>query len=140
LSLDPADSIVLDQKSFDAALAQSETWAGLQHSLHAQPIESFVGLRSRRSNCRSFFSIEGSELNSGFVDSSTHLAAKSVDLFDQVALANTANRRVARHLAYVVKIEGEQQGIAAHTCGCQASFDTCVSRSNDDYIVDPCLL
>jgi hypothetical protein len=140
LSLDPFGLIALDQQSFDAALAQSETWAILQHSLHAQPIESFVGLGSRRSNCRPLFSIEGSELNSGVINSSTHLAAEGVDLFDQMALANTANRGVTRHLADVVKIEGEHQGLTSHTRGCQASFDTSVPRANDDHIVDPCLV
>jgi hypothetical protein len=79
-------------------------------------------------------------LNSGFVNRSTHLAAEGVDLFDQMALANTANRGVTRHLADVVKIEGEHQGITAHTRGCQAGFDTGVPRANDDHIVDPCLV
>ena len=62
-----------------------------------------------------------------------HLAAERVDLAHQVAFADPADRRIARHLADMVEIERKHQGGNAHSCRGQRGFDTCVTGTDNDY-------
>ena len=63
------------------------------------PIEDSIGLRTRRAHRRPLRGIERPELDPGHVGGEGHRAAQRIDLLDQVALADTPNRGVARHLA-----------------------------------------
>ena len=65
---------------------------------------------------------------------SAHLAAERVDLAHQVALADPADRRIARHLADMVEVEREHQGARAHPGGGERGFDTGVAGADDDYV------
>jgi hypothetical protein len=78
-------------------------------------------------------------LNSRFIDGSAHLAAKRVDFFDQMPLANPTDGRVTRHLADVVEIESKHQSVASHARGGQTSLDPSMAGANDNYVVNFCL-
>jgi hypothetical protein len=68
-------------------------------------IESFIGLRPRCSNGRAFLRIQDPKLDSSFIDCPSHFTAESVDLFDQMALADTADSWVARHLTDMIEVK-----------------------------------
>ena len=63
-----------------------------------------------------------------------HLAAERVDFLDQVSLADAADRRVARHLADVVEVQRDHQGVAAHACGGERRLDAGMARADDDHV------
>ena len=66
--------------------------------LHGLAVELAVGLRARALNGRPLGPVQHPELNAGRVGDAAHQSVERVDLPDQVALAQTANRRVAGHL------------------------------------------
>jgi len=73
-----------------------------------------VGLRPRPAHRRSLAGIEDAELDAGPVGCAGHQAAERVDLLDQVALADAADGRVARHLSKGLDAVREEQGTASH--------------------------
>jgi hypothetical protein len=89
-------------------------------------------LGTRSANGRAFAGIELAELDPGRVDGLGHLAAESVDLFNEVALADPPDGRVARHLADVVEVQGNHQRPAAQACGRQGGFDAGVPGADDN--------
>jgi hypothetical protein len=73
-------------------------------------------------------------LNPSFVNCPTHLPTKRVNLLNQMPFANPANRRVARHLADVVEIQGQHQRPTTHARRRQTRLDAGVAGADDDYI------
>jgi len=53
-----------------------------------------------------------------------------------VALANAAERGIARHLANGLQLVGEQQGAGSHASGCRRGLCSGMPASDDDHIVD----
>ena len=96
----------------------------LDHALAARAIRGLVGLRAAGAHGGAFARVEKSKLDSGLVDRQAHLAAERVDLADQVALADPADRGVAGHLADVVEVEREHQRARAHPRRGQRGFDS----------------
>src|SRR5437667_2791961 len=47
----------------------------------------------------------------------------------------TSNRWIARHLAYSICIDGQQQSLASDSCRRQSGLDPCVPSTNDYDIV-----
>ena len=72
-------------------------------------VEHAIGLRARRAHGRALARVEDAELDAGLVGGDRHRAAQRVDLLDQVALADAADRRVARHLPERLDVVREQQ-------------------------------
>ncbi len=70
-----------------------------QDRLHGLAVELAVGLGAGAAHGRALGAVEHAELDSGAVDGATHHAVQRIDLADQVALGQPADRRVARHLA-----------------------------------------
>src|SRR5579863_595298 len=134
--LDSADGAAFQKEAFDAGLADGEIGRRLEDALHARAIGGLVGLGAAGANGRTFTRIEEAELDSGFVDREAHLAAQRVDLADQLALADTADSRVAGHLADVIEVQSEHQGARAHAGGGEGGFDTGMTGADDDYIME----
>ena len=95
-------------------------------------VKRLIGLRPGSPYGRAFFGIEQPELNPGIINRSTHLAAERVDLFNQVAFADSANGRIARHLADMIEIECQHESAASHACRGQTCFDSGMPGTNDD--------
>ena len=133
LRLDAAHASILDQQALDARLANRQVGRDLEHALHPRAIGGLVGLRAARAHGRSLARVEEAELDSGLVDGERHLAAERVDLAHQMALADPADRRIARHLADMVEIEREHQRGNAHARRGQRGFDAGVTGTDDDY-------
>ncbi len=135
LGFNAAHGAVLDDQALDAGLAHLQVGGAFEHPLAAGSISGLVGLRASSANGRAFARVEKAELNSSFVGRQAHLAAERVDLADQVSLADAADRGIARHLAYMVEVECEHQGVRAHPGGGQCSFNTGVTGADNDDVV-----
>src|SRR5204863_10156109 len=67
--------------------------------LHGRRIKLALRLRAWTADCRSLAPVEHSKLDSGSVGDAAHQPVERVDLPDQVALTEPANRRIAGHRA-----------------------------------------
>ena len=64
-----------------------------------------------------------------------HRAAQRVDLLDQMALADAADRGIAGHLAERLDVVGQQQRARAHARGGQRGLGAGVAAADDDDVV-----
>ena len=108
---------------------------GLEHALHPGTISSLVGLGAAGAHGRTLARVEEAELDAGFVDRDTHLAAQRVDFAHQMALADTADGGIAGHLADVVEIEREHQSARTHPGSGKRCFDAGVAGADHDHVV-----
>jgi hypothetical protein len=99
-------------------------------------VQQPIGLRPGRAYCRALAGIEDAKLDSGFVRRQRHGAAQCVDLLDEVSLADTADRRIARHLPQRFDAVGKKQGASAHARRRERSLRACVAAT-DDYDLEP---
>ncbi len=67
--------------------------------LHGMAVELAVGLGARPAHRRALAAVQDAELDAGAIDRPAHDAVERIDLAHQMALAEAADRRVARHLA-----------------------------------------
>ncbi len=81
-----------------------------------------VLLRARAAHGRAAAAVEQPELDPAGVGDAAHRAAQGVDLADQVALAEPADGRVARHAGHRVRSQGDQRRAAAHPGGGQGGL------------------
>src|SRR5277367_1846613 len=135
LRLDAAHDTVLDDKPLDARLPHLQVGGALEHALAARAVGGLVGLRSAGANGGTLARVQKSKLDSSLVSRQAHLAAERVDLADQVALADTADSRVAGHLADVIEVEREHQRARAHPGRRERGFDSGVAGADNDDVV-----
>ena len=127
LRLDSANHSIFDYQALDARLANLQVRRHFEDALHPRAIRGLVRLSAARANRGTLARIEEAELDSGLVNREAHLAAECVDLAHQVALADSADGRVTRHLPDMVQVEGEHQRLGAHPRGRERGFDSGVS-------------
>ena len=77
-------------------------------------IQLTIGLRPGRSYRRPLTPIENAKLDTGAVGGQRPRTAQRIDLLDQVALADTTDRRIAAHLPQGIDVVGQQQGARTH--------------------------
>src|SRR5580704_8862702 len=82
-----------------SALQDVEARDFRQQLRHGTAVKLAVGLRAGAAHRRALAAVKQAKLDAGAVDRARHNAIKRVDLAHEVALAETADRRVARHLA-----------------------------------------
>jgi hypothetical protein len=63
-----------------------------------------------------------------------HSAAQGVDFFDQMALANATDRRVAAHLPQRFDVVAEQKRFAAHASRRQSGLGSGMATADHDHI------
>ena len=97
-------------------------------------VEHAVGLGPRRAHRRPLARIQHPELDPGLVGGERHRAAERVDLLDQVAFADAADRRVAGHLAEGLDAVGQQERAAAHAGGGKRGLGAGVAAADDDNV------
>lgn len=91
--------VALDHQIIDRLLEQPQVRLVLDHAANRSLVQNPVCLGTGGAHGGAFARIQNAELDAAFVGSQRHRAAHRIDLFDQMALANTAYRRVAAHLA-----------------------------------------
>ena len=89
---DADDAVAFDHQVVDRLLEQRQVAAGFRGGGGSPPVEHAVGLRARRAHGRALARVEDAELDAGLVGRDGHRAAERVDLLDQVALADAADR------------------------------------------------
>jgi hypothetical protein len=70
-----------------------------QFSLHGLPIKPPINLGARTPHCRALGAVQETKLDSGPIGQPTHYAIQRINLSHQMALAQTADGRIAGHLA-----------------------------------------
>ncbi len=105
-----------DHEIVDLALDHGEIRGLADRPLHRLGVKLAVGLRARPAHRRSLAAIEHAELDAGLVGDAAHQAVERIDLAHQMALAEPADRRVARHRADGREPVRDQRGVA-RPCG-----------------------
>src|SRR4029079_11998394 len=80
-------------------LEQRQLRLVLEASADRRLVERAVGLCACRANGRTLGAVEDAEMDAGLVARGGHRPAERVDLLDQMPFADSADRRVAAHLA-----------------------------------------
>ena len=131
----PGDARALNLQRRDLADDKVDA-AGLgQFALCGLTIQPSVGLRPRSLYSGTLPAIQKTELNPGGVGEPAHHAVQGVDLPDEMALAQSADRRVAGHRARIVGPQGDQRDHDTHPCRRRGRFDPRMARTNDDDII-----
>jgi len=132
---DAADPPILNAEAFHEALKKVKARLLLQDCLHREAVKLLVALESGGLDGRPFGGVQQPEVDGGLVGNPAHLAAQRVDLFDELALGQTADRGVAGHQRNRVQVDVEEQGFAAHPGRRERGLATRMpSPDNDDVI------
>ena len=124
--------VAFDHEVVDRLLEKGEVGLVFQHPADGCLVEDAVGLGAGGAYRRPLGAVENAELDAALVRGQRHRAAKRVHLFDQMALADAADRRVAGHLTQGLDVVGEQQGLAAHPGRGQRSLGAGMAATDDD--------
>ena len=125
-------AVAFDDQVIDRLLEQPQIRLVFQARTDRGLVENTVGLGARGANCRAFRGIQDAELDAGLVGGNRHRAAHGVDFLDQMALADAADGRVARHLAQGLDIVREQKRLLPHAGGSEGRLGTGVTTTDDD--------
>jgi hypothetical protein len=77
-------------------------------------------------------SIEHSELKRRKIGGARHDSAQRVHFPRNGTLGDSADRRIARHLADGLERTGDQPHTCAESCGCDSRFSASVTGAHDD--------
>ncbi len=126
--------VAFDHQIIDGLLEQPELGLVFQHATDRGLVKNTVGLGASSTHGRPLGAVEDAELDAAFVGGQRHRAAQGVHLFDQMALANATNGRVAAHLPQRLDVVRQQQSFAAHACRSQRSFGSGMAATDHDHI------
>ena len=129
------DLIVFNKEAGDIALLEIEVRGVFQEGFEAELVGFFIALGAGGADARAFGSVEEAELDGCRVGIFGHDATEGIDFAHDVAFCQSANGRIAGHLADGVRILGEEKGRATEAGGGESGLHTGVTRSNDGDIV-----
>ena len=107
------DAVALDDQVVDRLLEEPQVGLVFEAAADGGAVQHAVGLGARGAHRRALARVEGAELDPRLVGGDRHGAAQRIDLPDQVALADAADRGVAGHLAERLDGVREQQRAGA---------------------------
>ena len=110
---------------------------GLRIDLRADRrlVERAVGLRARGAHGRTLARVERAPLDAGAVRGARHGATERVDLLDQVALADAADRGIAAHLSHGLEAVREQQRARAGAGRGKRGLGAGMAAADHDHVV-----
>ncbi len=129
---DAGNAAITDDQFVRLAFDHAEVGGLVDGGLHRGGIELTVGLGARTSHRRTLAPVEHAKLDTRSIGDAAHQPVECVDLADQMALAEPADRRIARHRADGCKTMGHQRRCRTHARGCRRSFAAGVAPANDD--------
>ncbi len=106
----------------------------LDRPLHGRRIELAVGLSTGTADGRALAAVQNPELDAALVGDPAHQAVQGVDLPDQMALAEPADRRVTGHRADGRKPVRDQRRRRAHARGRRRGLAAGMSATDHDDI------
>ena len=110
----PATAPFCDHQVLHRALDHLQVRRRPDRGLHGGAVELAVGLGARALHGRPLGAVEQPELDAGRIGHPPHQAVQRIDLAHQVALAEPADGRVARHLADGGEAVRHQRRARAH--------------------------
>jgi hypothetical protein len=109
--------------------------AALRHEIsHGRPIKLPISLKTRPLHSWTLALVEHSPVDCGPVSGASHETIEDIQLADQVALAYTADRRVARHLTNVLTAERDESDTRPPSGRSRRRFATGVAASDDENV------
>ena len=99
---------------------------------HRPTVDLTVDLRARRAHGGPLGAVEDAELDARLVRHLPHRAAERVHFFDEVALADAADRRIAGELPDRIEIVRDEQRAASHARRGQSGFGSGMAAADHD--------
>ena len=130
----PDDPPAVEQQPDHLALANRQPRLLGEQVLHRFGIELPIGLGARPLDRRALLPVECAKLNTAAVDGLCHDTIEGVDLANQVATAEPADRRVAGHRADRGNFLGEQEGARTHPGTRGSSLGASMAAADHDHI------
>ena len=124
--------VAFDDEVVDRLLEQPQIRLVFQLLADGRLVQDAVGLCAGGAHGRSLGRVQDAELDTGQVGGQRHRATHGVDFLDQVALADAADGRVARHLAQGFDVVGKQQSGLPHAGAGECGFGTGMAAADDD--------
>ena len=128
-------AVAFDYQVIHGLLEQVQVVRAFQQGADDPFIQAAVDLRPGGPHCRTLAGVEDAELYSAPVRGGAHDPAQGVYLLHQVAFADTADGRVARHLPQGIDAVGQQQGTRAQARRGQGSLGPGVAAADDNHLV-----
>ena len=136
---DAADAAVRDDQVVGLGLDHLEIRRFANRRLHRRRIELAVGLRARAAHGRALAAVQNAELDAALVGDAAHQAVQSIDFPHQMALAEPADGRIARHGADGGESMRDQRRLRAHAGGRGRGFTAGVAAANHDNVECACM-
>ena len=130
--VDARDAAVRDNQLIGLAFDHRQVSHLADSGLHRGGVKLPIGLGPRSAHGRALAPIEHPKLNARCIGDPAHQAIQGVNLPDQMALAQSADRRIAGHRADGCKAMGHQGGRCAHTRSRTGGLAAGVASSDDD--------
>ena len=95
----PSTRSPVDDQIVDSLLENTEIGLVFENRANRGFVQHAIGLRTRGAHRRALAGVEHAKLNAAAIGRGRHGAAERIDFFDQMAFADAADGRIARHLA-----------------------------------------
>ena len=129
---DALDLVLLDDQVVGGLLEYPQVGLVFQNAADRRLVQGTVSLGAGGAHRWPLAGIQHTELDAGDIGGLGHDTTQGVDFLDQMALADTANRRVAAHVAEGFHVVAEQQGLHAHARGGQGGLGTGMATADHD--------
>jgi hypothetical protein len=127
-----ANLLPLDEEVRCLLLEEHQVGLILQQGADGLAIKLAIGLRPGGADGGAFAGVQGAKLNTGSIGGAGHGAPQSIDFPDEVTLPNTADGRIAAHLAERLDALRHQESTRTHARGRQSGFSAGVTATDDD--------
>jgi len=131
-------------KTFDAIAGDNQAQRFAREDVHATladklgygfPVQPPIRLDPRPLNRRPLASVEHTAVDRGPICRARHQPFEDVELANQMAFADTANRRVAGHLPDVLSPKGDEADLGTPARGRGRRFAARVSPTDDQNVI-----
>ncbi len=129
------DALTLNQEVRRLLLEQRQVRLIFEDRSDRLPVQLPVCLGPCGSHRRALAGVQGAELDAGLVRRARHGPAERVDLPDQVALTDAADRRIAAHLPERLDALSQKKRTRAHPRGGQRGLRAGMASANDDHVI-----
>ena len=130
---DPPDHpVAVEHQTLGRPGAHAQVRGLRQLGLHGLAVQAAIDLTARPLNRRAARAVQQAELDAGHIPQPTHDPVHGVDLADQMTLAQTADGRIARHLANGFQLLGQQQGVGPRARGHGRGLTAGVTAPDDN--------
>ena len=125
---------VVDEQVFDRGGLNGQIGLLGQRGLHGLSVKPAVALGARAAHGGPLGPVEQAELNARGIGHTAHQPVERIDFADQMALAESANRRIAGHFANGFDTVGQEQGTRAKARGRRRSLTARVPAPDNNDI------